>query len=134
MDDDDLDILLPSGRELADLKRIQTQLDDFNLITLKLQDPTISLLEVRLIFDEVIASYPSMEFHLAEDARIVKHSSFETGICKVLSKQQGILSEEERIAVASFIVQGEEIVEVENETILQRALLKRRKTNSCHDE
>lgn len=129
MDDNDLDILVPSGRELADLKKIQTQLDDFNMITLKLQDPSISLLEVRLIFDEVVASYPSMKFHLAEDARIVKHPSFETGVCKVLSKQHDILSDQERRVLAPFIVQREEIVEVENETILQRAL-KRKRTNS----
>lgn len=129
MHDVELDILLPSGRELAELKTIQNQLVEFNMITLKLQDPSISLLEVRLIFDEVISSYPSMEFHLAEDARIVKHPSFESAICKVLSQQQDLLSDEERRAVSPFVLQREEVVELESQTILQRAL-KRRRTNN----
>ena len=80
MNDAELDILLPSGRKLAELKTLQKHLGDFNLITLKLQDPSISLLEVRLIFDEVISAYHSMEFHLAQDAFIVKHPFFESAI------------------------------------------------------
>jgi hypothetical protein len=129
MNDFELDILLPSGRELAQLKTIQNQLSDFNLITLKLQDPRISLLEVRLLFDEAISCYPSMEFHLAEDARIVKHPSFESAICKVLSQQQNLLSDEERRAASRFVLQREEIVEIESQTILQRALKRRRTQN-----
>jgi hypothetical protein len=129
MNDVELDILLPSGRELADLKSIQNHLGELNMITLKLQDPSISLFEVRLIFDEVISSYPSMEFHLGADARIVKHPSFESAICKVLSQQQDLLSDEERIAVSPFVIQREEIVEAESQTILQRALKRRRINN-----
>jgi hypothetical protein len=108
------------------LKKIQNHLVDFNLITLKLQDSSLSLVEVRLLFDEVITSYPSMAFHLAENASIVKHPSFESAVCKVLSQQQDLLSEEERITIAPFIIQREEVVEVENQTIIQRALKRRR--------
>jgi hypothetical protein len=129
MNDVELDILLPSGRELAELKAIQNQLGDFNLITLKLQDPSISLLDVRLIFDEVISCYPSMEFHLAKDARIVKHPSFESAICKVLSQQQNLFSDEERRAASPFVLQREDIVEVGSQTILERALKRRRAHN-----
>jgi hypothetical protein len=129
MNDAELDILLPSGRELAQLKTIQNQLSDFNLITLKLQDTSISLLEVRLLFDEAISCYPSMEFHLAEDARIVKHPSFESAIRKVLSQQQILLSDEERRVASRFVLQTEEIVEMESQTILQRALKRRRTQN-----
>lgn len=100
-----------------------------DMITLKLQDPSISLFEVRLIFDEVISSYPSMEFHLGADAPIVKHPSFESAICKVLSQQQDLLSDEERRAVSPFVIQREEIVEAESQTILQRALKRRRINN-----
>jgi len=133
MNNVELDILIPSARELAGLKTIQNQLGDFNLITLKLQDPSISLLDVRLIFDEVISCYPSMEFHLAKDARIVKHPSFESAICKVLSQQQNLFSDEERRAASPFVLQREDIVEVGSQTILERAL-KRRRTHNDEGE
>jgi hypothetical protein len=88
MDDDELNLLIPSGRDLSDLKCIKKELAEFNQITLKLQDPDISILDVRLIFDEVIKTHPSMAHHLAKDASIVKHPKFESAICKILSKKQ----------------------------------------------
>jgi hypothetical protein len=122
MNDAELETLLPSDQELAALKTIQSELDDFYLISQKLQDPSISLFEVRLLFDEVISSYPSMELHLGEGASIVKNPFFESAICKVLSQQQNLLSDEERRAVSPFVLQSEEIVEVESQNILHRAL------------
>ncbi len=58
---------------------------------------------------------------------------FESAICKVLSKQQSLLSAEEKRTVSPFVVQQVEIVENENQSILERAL-KRRKVNSGEGE
>ncbi len=63
---------------------------------------------------------------MAEDARIVKHPSFEGAICKVLYQQQNMLSDEERRVVSPFVLQREEVFELESQTILQRALKRRR--------
>ena len=126
LDDLAVNILMPSGRELNQLKMVQKQLVDFNLITLKLQDPSITLLDVRLIFDEVILSYPEMEHYLAKDARIVKNPIFESAICKVLSKKPNLLSTDEGAAVSSFVIQRDEIVEVPHQTIIQRDLKRQR--------
>ena len=80
--------MIPSGRDLASLKSIQQDLAEFNKITLKLQDSTITMLDVRMIFDEIISSYPSMRHQLAEDAQIVKVPLFESAICKVIAREQ----------------------------------------------
>jgi hypothetical protein len=127
MDDIDLNVLLPSGREVSELKMLRQHLCEFNIITKQLQDPSISLLDVRLIFDEVIGSYPEMEFYLAKDAKIVKHPSFESAICKVISNQQSLLDFEERRYLLPF-VRLEEVETVEDQNIVQRAL-KRKRTN-----
>lgn len=128
MDDDELNMLIPSGRELSDLKNIKKELAELNEITLKLQDPNISMLDVRLIFDIVIKAHPSMEYHLAKDARIVKHPQFESAICKILSKKPELLSDVEKQYVSPFLQRGEEIVDNENQSILERALALKRKS------
>ena len=121
MDDDELNLLIPSGRELSDLKCIKKELAEFNQITLKLQDPDISMLDVRLIFDEVIKTHPSMAHHLAKDASIVKHPKFESAICKILSKKQDLCNVEKQF-VSPFLLRTEEKVDTENQSMLERAL------------
>jgi hypothetical protein len=122
MDDYDLNVPLPSGRELAELKIVREHLCDFNLITKKLQDPSISLLDVRVIFDEVISSYPSMNCYLAKDADIVINPFFESAICKLLLNQHSLLSCEERSAVLP-LVQTVEPDKVETPgTVVERAV------------
>jgi hypothetical protein len=121
MDDDELNLLIPSGRELSDLKCIKKELAEFNQITLKLQDPDISMLDVRLIFDEVIKTHPSMAHHLAKDASIVEHPKFESAICKILSKKQDLCNVEKQF-VSPFLLRTEEKVYTENQSMLERAL------------
>ena len=104
-------------------------MQDFEIVTKQLQDPSISLQDVQLIFDEVISLYPSMRNQLAKDADIVKHPSFESGICKVLSKEESLLINDELILLKRFERAEAETIEAENETIIQRAM-KRKRTDS----
>ncbi len=70
-------------------------LEQFEEITKKLQNPTTILSDVRAIFDAAIQQYPSLNFYLAADAQIVYSPAFETGIVKVLHDEVEKLSEEE---------------------------------------
>ena len=126
MRDHELDQLVPSGRDLANLKELGTQRQDFEIVTKQLQDPSISLQDVRLIFDEVNSWYPSMKNQLAKDAVIVKHPAFESGICKVLSKEESILNNDEMILLKRFEITEGDSIEVENETLIQRAMKRKR--------
>ena len=79
------------------------------------------MLDVRLIFDEVIKTHPSMAHHLAKDASIVKHPKFESAICKILSKKQDLCYVEKQF-VSPFLLRTEEKVDTENQSMLERAL------------
>ena len=126
MRDHELDQLIPSGRDLANLKELGAQMQDFEIVTKKLQDPSISLQDVRLIFDEVISVYPSMKNQLAKDADIVKHPSFESGICKVLSKEESILNNDEMVLLKRFEIAAVDSIAAENETLIERAMKRKR--------
>lgn len=131
MDDIDLNVLLPSGKDYEELKQIRIQMEDFENVTRHLQDPKITVLDSRLIFDEVINDYPSMAHYLAEDSQIVKNLEFITGVCKVLGNNQDSLTDEEKNYLAQFSSDEETVAIVgkDRESIVQRAL-KRRRTES----
>lgn len=126
--------MIPSGRDLASLKSIQQDLAEFNKITLKLQDSTITMLDVRMIFDEIISSYPSMRHHLAEDAQIVKVPLFESAICKVIAREQENLNDEEKVLISQFVVERVQVQEVETLGLLERAFRRRRLNSNDENE
>jgi len=74
LDETDLDLLqhIPSGPRLVKLESLRKDLKTFEKVTKRLQLADLSLLDVRLLFDEVIKSYPSMSSKLGTDASIVK--------------------------------------------------------------
>ena len=80
LNDPDLNVLSPSGRDLAELKLLHKEMKQFQKVTLKLQNPAMNLLTVRDLIDEVIETYPLMKSHLAKDAPIVKNPIFESAV------------------------------------------------------
>jgi hypothetical protein len=104
-------------------------LKTFETVTKRLQLADISLLDVRLIFDEVIKIYPSMSSRLGTDADIVKYPFFESGICKVIDAQEENLSLEESELLSPFLLEVMELSDCSTEAIdlVERALKKRKK-------
>jgi hypothetical protein len=47
-----------------------------------------ALNDVRVLFDEVIASYPEMDPYLKWNAEIVKDPTFESAICKLINVEK----------------------------------------------
>jgi hypothetical protein len=103
MNDAELNVLIPSGRQLMDLKRLQKDMQKFERVTLKLQNPSITLLTVRDIFDETVKQYPTMAHYLAKDAIIVKNPVFETAICKLITDSTSKLNVVEEQLLAPFL-------------------------------
>ena len=67
----DIKSLLPSNNEEMILENIIGELKDLDSVISKLQDPTLSLLVLRYLFDGAIANNPNLKHYLARDAMIV---------------------------------------------------------------
>jgi len=67
------------SRLLEDMKKLWS-------VMKKLQDQTINLLDVRILFDRLIESFPSMSYYLAPNSNIVHSAVFESGVVKLLKK------------------------------------------------
>ena len=103
MRDPALNRLIPSGLDVEALKRLQKDMKKFDKVTVKLQKSSITLLEVRVIFDETIRRFPSMGFYLAPNAAIVKNPQFEKAICKLLTNSTSDLNLMEAQLLAPFL-------------------------------
>ena len=102
LDKDDIDLmpLIPTLVQLRELKSLIVHLNKFASVTKKLQDPSITLSQVRAMFDGMISKYPIMQLHLAADAdaAIVQNSALETGIVKLLDGMEDTLTAFEKNA------------------------------------
>ncbi len=61
---------LPTVREMSELNRAKDCLKAFEPVTKQLQDPSMNLNDVRMIFDQSIQDYPSLVNYLAADATL----------------------------------------------------------------
>lgn len=138
LDQSDVDLLqnIPSGPQLVELEVLRKNLKTFEIVTKRLQLADISLLDVRLIFDEVIKSYPSMASRLGAEASIVKYPFFESGICKVIDGQEENLCLEESEALSPFLLEVIDLSDSNPETVdlVERALKKRKKRNTLYKD
>jgi hypothetical protein len=136
LDQSDVDLLrhIPSGPQVVLLEALRKDLKTFDTVTKRLQLADISLLDVRLIFDELVKNYPSMSSRLGADARIVKFPYFESGICKVIDGQEEHLSLEESTILSQLKLEYIDLSDSNTETIdlVERALKKRRKKNTLY--
>ena len=110
--------LLLSPGEFARTQDLFTVLEDFQSVTLELQKEDITLLSVRVMFDAIIAKYPSMKNYLDSRASIVHSPDFEVGIVKsMMSKDLDI---REKLAVAPLVEDSVAEVEVDCRNELTR--------------
>ena len=77
-------LLSTSKRRLLD--DLMVHLRKFQSITKSLQKKGVTGYEVRIVFDEIVADYPSMGTYLNTDSDIVNNPHFENGLCKILTK------------------------------------------------
>jgi len=96
--------LLPSLQQEYQLTELLGHLTKLESITKTLQQASISMADVRTLFDDLIEEYPIMRHHLAPDAAIVLSASFEAAVVKA---QNGmILSTEEAAELRAFEVKN----------------------------
>ena len=93
--DPELAILMPSHAQLNKLKEIMTELSHLNQLTIYLQSSSLTLLDVRVSFDRVVAIHPEMGKYLSPTATIVHCPLFDSGIIKILNGRESELSPEE---------------------------------------
>jgi hypothetical protein len=94
--DEDLAANMPTPLEMIDLKEIMKDLEQFQTTTLLLQDSQRNLAEFRNIFEEMLKYYPSMEYHLSKDGKIVHSPEFENAIVKVIEDELNTLNTSEK--------------------------------------
>jgi hypothetical protein len=92
-------MLLTENEIVFDLLR---DLKNLHQITLKLQDETLTLCDVRTIFDYTISVYPQMQKYLHCNSSIVQNSKFENGLVKLLRKEK--LNDDESFSLKLFEV------------------------------
>jgi hypothetical protein len=88
--DPEIAAMMPTRQDLQEITQLHQNLKNFQSCTMKLQESHIDLLDVRLLFDGLIADW-RMESALGPNARIVHSANFERAILKVLETQtQGL--------------------------------------------
>ncbi|KAJ0392030.1 hypothetical protein P43SY_002405 [Pythium insidiosum] len=70
--------------EMRRIEKLGQTLRDLDEVTKVLQDPMLSLHDVRVLFDAVIKQYPCMESRLDARAPIVNNTALETGLVKII--------------------------------------------------
>ncbi|ETP25851.1 hypothetical protein F441_01313 [Phytophthora nicotianae CJ01A1] len=103
-DDDELAELLPSPAAKRRLKDLLGELKDVESVSKALQGSDVSLLDVRVWFDALIAKMESYSNYLAPTAEIVHSPDFESGCVQVLKGQGQRLTRSEKSALEAFRV------------------------------
>ena len=76
IDIEGIDDLIPNYKENRLIGSLFIHLKDLNSVTLELQMDNITVVEVRKLFDTMIADYSEFETRLRPDAEIVLHPEF----------------------------------------------------------
>ncbi|RHZ18021.1 hypothetical protein DYB31_006517 [Aphanomyces astaci] len=130
-DDADLDELRLSTREDREVDLLLGQLENFDTVTLALQRDTMSLYDVRILFETVMEDYPQAAHYLSRSANIVQQPNFENGVCKIQNPLSGQMSVGESESVGGLRVAPlEAAVADKHETYAERALKRQRRVPS----
>ncbi|KAE9222005.1 hypothetical protein PF002_g15411 [Phytophthora fragariae] len=90
--DDELADFIPTPRENVRLKELYEDLKNLESVSKKLQTSSVSLLDVRMLFDHVMKHYPITKAQLAATSTLVKFPDFENGIVKLLAGKRRSLT------------------------------------------
>jgi len=95
--------LLLTAAENLDVDSMFDRMKDFESVSKTLQSPSVTIADIRGIFDQIITKYPEMEHYLKSDANIVHKAKFDSAIVKVQNKQENLLDVEESIAIQCLL-------------------------------
>ncbi|OWZ06336.1 hypothetical protein PHMEG_00021418 [Phytophthora megakarya] len=104
IDDDTLADVIPTARDNIKVKALYEDLKKLESVNKKLHTESLSLHDVRLLFDHVIKHFPGTAAYLSPTASLVKFPDFENGVVTLLSGKQSKLSRSERVAVAKLLL------------------------------
>ncbi len=91
----DIDEHVPTYREQKHMDSLCAKLQDLDSVTKALQRDSLTISEVRELFDAVIEKFPHTETRLSSNAKIVRDPAFETGIVKIQEGKLNMLSDDE---------------------------------------
>uniref|UniRef100_H3H5T9 BED-type domain-containing protein n=1 Tax=Phytophthora ramorum TaxID=164328 RepID=H3H5T9_PHYRM len=99
---DAVDDLVPKPAVYHRIIALVENLKTFNSVCKKLQEGTISMSAVRVVFDKMTEIYPVTEEYLLPDAHIVHSPAFESAVVKVAGARGEELTPEELGALEPF--------------------------------
>ncbi|KAG6616551.1 uncharacterized protein IUM83_12963 [Phytophthora cinnamomi] len=109
-DDEELAAYIPSRTAHRKLAGLLESLRDVELVSKRLKDDGLTLLDARDLCDALIEIRPSFAKYLAPDADIVHSVNFEKAVVKVLAGDAMLLAEEERATLEPFKLVGSAVV------------------------
>jgi hypothetical protein len=130
-DDPVLVDLLPTFRELRELKSALEDLTEFEKTTKTLQHEDRTMLEVRNIFDAMLGveNFKGMKHYISNAGGIVHSNHFENGLVKLQSGDSDQLTDREKRAMSPFLKVNsanyqaeEEALPAQSMSIAERAL------------
>ncbi len=86
---------IPTVQENSVINKLADNLKKLNSITRALQDTSLTLSEVRFLFDEIVLSYPVMREYLSSESMIQHSPHFESAIIKLQNNEIKLLSKTE---------------------------------------
>ncbi|KAG6615624.1 uncharacterized protein IUM83_05041 [Phytophthora cinnamomi] len=101
-DDEELSDFLPSRSAHRKLEALLSSLRDVEFASKHLQGDGLTLLDARVLFDELLKSHPSFTKYLTTDADTFHSAVFEQAVVKVLDDQAALLTDDEVAALEPF--------------------------------
>ncbi|KAJ8556763.1 hypothetical protein ON010_g9202 [Phytophthora cinnamomi] len=101
-DDEEPSDFLPSRSAHRKLEALLSSLRDVESVSMHLQSDGLTLLDARVLFDELLKSHPSFTKYLTTDADIVHSAVFEQAAVKVLDDHATLLTDDEVAALKPF--------------------------------
>lgn len=122
--EDNLKSLLLNQAQERKVDGLLIQLDEPNEVTLLLQSENLTVRGALAYFESDLEAYPMLTSRVMSDARIVNNLQFEADFLKLQNKQADTLSETEKFAVHSLLLepQSELAKSVRLDSIVERAL------------
>ncbi|EGZ13885.1 hypothetical protein PHYSODRAFT_335595 [Phytophthora sojae] len=94
--------LVPKSAAHRRIVALTETLKTFNSVCKKLQEDTLSMSAVRVLFDKMAEMFPITSSYLSPDASIIHSPVFERAVVKIAGKCEAELTPEELDAVAPF--------------------------------
>lgn len=108
---------------LTEVRDLNKQMVFLNDAMISVQEQNVSINIARQMFDIVLAKFPEMSEYLGENAEIIANAKFDSGVNKVLSNNEHLLTEDEKAAISQFKLDEEVEMVIESNNNEFRSLL-----------